>query len=435
MSGAARRWSAPSAPAPINAVVSVPGSKSETNRALILAALAEGPSLITGGLEARDTSLMREALRVLGVEITENNDQWQVNPPKQFTAGGTVDCGLAGTVMRFVPPVAALASGAVSFDGDEQAYTRPMEVILAALAAIGAGIDDDASSLPFTLRGDAGLRGGVVAVDASASSQFVSGLLLAGARYAEGIDIRHRGSPIPSLPHIDMTVAMLRARGVAVDDTRPDRWIVAPGPIAAVDVSIEPDLSNAAPFLAAAAITGGTVTVPNWPSRTNQPGDVIRDVLQKFGARVALRGGNLTVQGTNRIHGVDLDLRHASELTPVVAAVAALADHPTHLHGIGHIRGHETDRLAALEAELNRLGAHVHQTDDGLVIHPRILGGALWRTYADHRMAQAGALLGLDVPDVELDDIGCTAKTMPEFEDLWTKMITDSATPDEATDR
>ncbi len=358
-----------------------------------------------------------------------------MKPPQRFTAGGTVDCGLAGTVMRFVPPVAALADGAVFFDGDEQAYTRPMGVILAALTAIGVGIDDDASSLPFTLRGDARLRGGVVEVDASSSSQFVSGLLLAGARYAEGIDVRHRGSPIPSQPHIDMTVAMLRARGVAVDDTRPDRWVVAPGPVAALDVTIEPDLSNAAPFLAAAAITGGTVTVPHWPSQTNQPGDAIRDVLQRFGARVALRGGNLTVQGTNRIHGVDLDLRHASELTPVIAAVAALADHPTHLRGVGHIRGHETDRLAALEAELNRLGAHVHQTDDGLVIHPRLLGGALWRTYADHRMAQAGALIGLDVPDVELDDIDCTAKTMPEFEDLWTKMITDSKTPDEATDR
>ena len=204
---------------------------------------------------------------------------------------------------------------------------------------------------------------------------------------------------------------------MAVDDTRPDRWVVAPGPVAALDVTIEPDLSNAAPFLAAAAITGGTVTVPHWPSETNQPGDAIRDVLQRFGARVALRGGNLTVQGTNRIHGVDLDLRHASELTPVIAAVAALADHPTHLRGVGHIRGHETDRLAALEAELNRLG------------------GALWRTYADHRMAQAGALIGLDVPDVELDDIDCTAKTMPEFEHLWTKMITDSRTPDEATDQ
>ena len=435
MSGATRRWSAPIAPAPITAVVTVPGSKSETNRALILAALAEGPSVITGGLDARDTSLMREALRILGVEITESGDQWRVNPPREFTAGGTVDCGLAGTVMRFVPPVAALANGSVAFDGDEQAHTRPMGVILAALAAIGVGIEDRATRLPFTLRGDALLRGGVVTVDASTSSQFVSGLLLAGARYADGIDVRHRGSSIPSLPHIDMTVAMLRARGVAVDDTEPNRWVVTPGPIAALDVTIEPDLSNAAPFLAAAAITGGTVTVLHWPSPTNQPGDAIRNVLQRFGARVALQNGNLTVQGTDRIHGVDLDLRHASELTPVVAAVAALADHPTHIRDVGHIRGHETDRLAALETELNRLGAHSHQTDDGLVIHPRLLGGALWRTYADHRMAQAGALLGLDVPDVELDDIGCTAKTMPEFEDLWTKMINDSRTPDEATAR
>ncbi len=281
MSGAPRRWSAPIAPAPINAVVAVPGSKSETNRALILAALAEGPSVITGGLEARDTSLMREALRTLGVEIIESGDQWQVNPPKQFTAGGTIDCGLAGTVMRFVPPIAALA-GRRGLLRRGRAGLRPAD------GGDPGGADGDRRPgsttthrrLPFTLRGDPRLRGGVVTVDASSSSQFVSGLLLAGARYAEGIDVRHQGGPIPSLPHIDMTVAMLRERGVAVDDTRPNRWVVAPGPIAAVDVTIEPDLSNAAPFLAAAAITGGTVTVPHWPSRTNQPGDAIRDVLQ-----------------------------------------------------------------------------------------------------------------------------------------------------------
>jgi 3-phosphoshikimate 1-carboxyvinyltransferase len=421
-----RQWAAPEAPAPITATVVLPASKSETNRALILAALASGPSVITGGLEARDTQLMRDALRTLGVRIEESGQQWQVNPPQSFVGSGTIDCGLAGTVMRFVPPVAALADGTVRFDGDEQAYARPMAPLLGALKLLGARVDGNGYSLPFNLTGNPQLPGGDITVDASASSQFLSGLLLAGVRYANGIDIRHIGGEIPSRPHIQMTLAMLRARGVEINDTVPDRWVVTPGAIQPLDVTIEPDLSNAAPFLAAAAITGGTVTIPNWPARTLQPGDAIREILQDFGARVDLDGSNLEVQGTDQLHAVDLDLSESAELTPVVAALAALADDTSHLRGIAHIRGHETDRLAALETELDRLGSHVRQTHDGLIIHPRILGGDLWHTYADHRMAQAGALLGLLVPEIVLDDIGCTGKTMPEFEQLWTKMINDS---------
>ena len=421
-----RQWAAPEAPAPITATVILPASKSETNRALILAALASGPSVITGGLEARDTQLMRDALRTLGVRIEESGRQWQVNPPQSFAPGGTIDCGLAGTVMRFVPPVAALADGMVRLDGDEQAYARPMAPLLGALKLLGARVDGNGYSLPFNLTGNPQLPGGDITVDASASSQFLSGLLLAGARYANGIDIQHVGGEIPSRPHIQMTLAMLRARGVEINDTVPDRWVVTPGAIQPLDVTIEPDLSNAAPFLAAAAITGGTVTIPNWPVRTLQPGDAIREILQDFGARVDLDGSNLEVQGTDQLHAVDLDLSESAELTPVVAALAALADDTSHLRGIAHIRGHETDRLAALETELDRLGSHVRQTHDGLIIHPRILGGDLWHTYADHRMAQAGALLGLLVPEIVLDDIGCTGKTMPEFEQLWMKMINDS---------
>jgi 3-phosphoshikimate 1-carboxyvinyltransferase len=421
-----RQWAAPEAPAPITATVVLPASKSESNRALILAALASGPSVITGGLEARDTQLMRDALRTLGVRIDESGQQWQVTPPKSFVAGGTIDCGLAGTVMRFVPPVAALADGTVRFDGDQQAYARPMAPLLGALKLLGARVDGNGYSLPFNLTGNPQLPGGDITVDASASSQFLSGLLLAGARYAEGIDIQHIGGEIPSRPHVQMTLAMLRARGVDIDDTEPDRWIVTRGVIQPLDVTIEPDLSNAAPFLAAAAITGGTVTVPNWPGTTLQPGDAIRDILRDFGARVDLDGSELRVDGTDQIHAVDLDLSASAELTPVVAAVAALADDTSHLRGIAHIRGHETDRLAALETELDRLGSHVKQTDDGLTIHPKLLGGDLWHTYADHRMAQAGALLGLLVPEIVLDDIDCTGKTMPEFEQLWMKMINDS---------
>ncbi len=420
-------WPAPLAPAPIRATVSVPGSKSETNRALILAALASGPSTIRYGLEARDTRLMRDALRTLGVKITESDHEWLVEPPATFTAGGTIDCGLAGTVMRFVPPVAALAPGEVSFDADEQAYRRPMDVLLNALRDCGAGLPAEATTLPFSLTGRPDLPGGVITIDSSASSQFVSALLLAGARFAQGLDLRHDGKDVPSQPHIDMTVAMLRDRGVKIDDSEPARWVVSPGPIAPLDVDIEPDLSNAAPFLAAAAITGGAVTVPNWPDRTNQPGDQLRDILARFGAAVGLNDSGLTVIGTDHLAAVDLDLRECSELTPVIAAIAALADGTSHLRGVAHIRGHETDRLAALESELNALGANVDQTDDGLKIHPRLLGGGLWGCYADHRMAHAGALLGLVVNDVQLDDIDCTSKTMPEFARLWQTMIDDSA--------
>jgi 3-phosphoshikimate 1-carboxyvinyltransferase len=419
----------------------VPGSKSETNRALVLAALSDGPSVITNGLHARDSALMRDALRALGVVIEEDDDLWRVTPPAQLSGGTTVECGLAGTVMRFVPALAALADGPVHFRGDEQASARPMAPLLRALEDLGAGVQSEGGPrLPFTVtgaalrqaHGAAGLRGGIVTLDSSTSSQYVSALLLVGARFADGLDLRHVGSPIPSLPHIAMTVAMLRARGVDVDDSEPNRWRVAPGPIAAADVVVEPDLSNAAPFLAAAAVTGGAVTVQPWPDTTLQPGDHIRGVLQSFGAQVTRVAGALTVRGSDYLHGIHVDLREASELTPVVAAVAALADSTTRISGVGHVRGHETDRLAALEAELRALGCHVDADEDGLTIHPKLLGGALWHTYADHRMAQAGAVLGLVVPDVELEDVTCTDKTMPEFVQLWTTMLADTEARGEA---
>ncbi|HEY5786326.1 MAG TPA: 3-phosphoshikimate 1-carboxyvinyltransferase, partial [Microlunatus sp.] len=392
-------WPAPMASAPVRATVRVPGSKSETNRALVLAALASGPSTITNGLDARDTRLMRDGLRALGVEIDDAGPTWRITPPAAFVGGGTVDCGLAGTVMRFLPPLAALADGPVAFDGDEQAYARPMGPLLDGLTALGVQISG--AALPFTVTGHPDLAGGPVTVDASTSSQYVSGLLLIGARLSHGLDLRHAGGPLPSRPHIAMTVAMLRARGVEIDDSGTDRWVVRPGMIGPLDVAVEPDLSNAAPFLAAAAITGGAVTVPHWPTESNQPGAVVPHLLQQFGADITWEDdGSLTVTGTDEIDGIEIDLRDASELTPVVAAIAALAADTSHLHGVGHIRGHETDRLAAIAAELEALGAKVRVTHDGLVIHPRLMGGAVWHTYADHRMAQAGTLLGLVVEDV-----------------------------------
>jgi len=430
-----RPWTAPLAPVPVNATVSIPGSKSETNRALILAALADGPSVITGGLDARDTRLMRDGLRALGVVITEHDDRWEVTPPAEFRPAGEIDCGLAGTVMRFLPPVAALAAGATTFDGDEGARVRPMAGLLDALTAAGAPVERGAESLPFTITGRPDLPGGEVVIDSSATSQYVSGLLLAGARFAGGLDLRHQGPSVPSRPNIDMTVQMLRDRGVVIEEPEPDHWIVHPGTIAAGDFVVEPDLANAAPFLAAAAVTGGRISVPRWPRESNQPGAAITDVLALFGADVSLDGDVLTVQGTDKLEAVDLDLHDASELTMVAAVLAALADHTSHIHGVAHIRGHETDRLAALETDLTAVGAEVRQTDDGLVIHPKLLRSNTWLTYADHRMVTAGALLGLVIDDIQLDDVECVSKTMPGFVDLWTGMLADSVAAEEEAGR
>jgi 3-phosphoshikimate 1-carboxyvinyltransferase len=416
-------WPAPRPQGAVNGQVTVPGSKSISNRALILAAISDGPSTLSGLLAARDTSLMRSALVALGVGISERDGLVTVTPGS-LKGPASVDCGLAGTVMRFVPPVAALADGVVSFDGDLYARERPMDVILGALRTLGVQIDDQGTGrMPYAVNGSGSVRGGKVTLDASGSSQFVSALLLAGARYDEGVDLRHDGKPVPSQPHLDMSVAMLRARGVQVDDSEPNRWVVAPGPIRALDTAIEPDLSNAAPFLAAAIVTGGSVTVTGWPVETTQPGGQLPEIFTRFGAEVSLGADGLTVRGTGRVAGVDLDLSEVGELTPVLAAIAALADGPSYLRGIAHLRNHETDRLAALETEFNALGGDVNQTADGLEIRPKPLHGGLFGTYHDHRMAHAAAVVGLAVDGVQIENIGTTAKTMPEFPDLWSALV------------
>lgn len=417
-------WRAPRVSSPVDATVVVPGSKSITNRALLLAALADGPSTLGRPLLARDTRLMAAALTSLGTTIAVDADQVRV-VPGPMRGPAAVDCGLAGTVMRFVPPVAALADGRVDFDGDPRARERPMAAVLEALRRLGVAISPTATGLPFTIDGSGGVAGGVVTIDASSSSQFVSALLLAAPRYDRGVDIRHEGKPVPSLPHIAMTVAMLRERGVTVDDSEPNRWVVAPGPVAPVDGPIEPDLSNAAPFLAAAVVTGGRVRVPHWPGRTSQAGDQLRTILALMGATVELDDGGLTVHGSGEIAGVDLDLHDVGELTPVVAAVAALATGPSFLRGIAHLRGHETDRLAALSAELTRLGGDATETPDGLEIRPRPLTGGVVRTYHDHRMAHAAAVLGLVVDGVEVENVETTSKTHPDFVGAWTAMLGD----------
>jgi 3-phosphoshikimate 1-carboxyvinyltransferase len=416
-------WPAPHPDGPVSAVVRLPGSKSLTNRALVLAALADGPGLVRAALRSRDTLLMAGALRALGAGVDTDGDDWLVTPGP-LHGGDDVDCGLAGTVMRFIPPVAGLADGPVVLDGDPRARLRPMGEVLRALRGLGVEVDDQGrGALPFTVVGKGAARGGSVRIDASASSQFISGLLLAGARYDEGVDVRHEGRPVPSLPHIDMTVQQLRQRGVMVDAGDADRWRVQPGAIRALDAVVEPDLSNAAPFVAAALVTGGRVTVLGWPRATTQAGDALRGIVTMMGGQADLTEDGLVVTGSGTLRGVDLDLHDVGELTPAVAALCALADTPSRLRGVGHIRGHETDRLAALAGELTALGGDVTETEDGLTVRPSRLSGGPFRTYADHRMAHAAVIVGLAVPGVAVEDVATTAKTFPDFPGAWSRLV------------
>jgi len=414
---------------PVTATVELPGSKSLTNRYLVLAALASGTSRLRRPLRSRDTMLMAAALRSLGASVTDlpgsdrDCDDWLITPAS-LSGATSVDCGLAGTVMRFLPPVADLADGPVAFDGDAHARNRPMAPVIDALRTLGARINDNGrGTLPFTVQGSGRMPGGPVTLDASASSQFISALLLAGPRFEQGVTVHHVGKPIPSEPHIEMTVEVLRDCGVVVDDSEANTWRVEPSQIRPLDVEVEPDLSNAAAFLAAAVVTGGTVRVPGWPQHTTQAGDAIRNIFDAMGADVLLERSGLTVTGNGQISGLDVDLHDAGELTPVVVAVAALAASTSRIRGIAHLRGHETDRLAALSAEVNALGGSVEEIEDGLLITPKPLQGGLFRTYDDHRMAMAAAVIGLRVPGVVIENVETTAKTLPQFAARWTRMV------------
>ena len=426
-------WPAPTAPGPVSATVAVPGSKSATNRALVLAALADGPSTVSAALAARDTRLMAQALTSLGVDIREvgtdavGNVDWQVTPGP-LHGDVSIDVGLAGTVMRFLPPVAALATGSVDFDGDPRARERPLGPMLDALRALSVAVTDTGGFLPLRIEGTGAVRGGAVEIDASASSQFVSGLLLSAARFDDGLTLTHTGRDLPSQPHIAMTLHMLGEHGVHVDfDADTATWSLAPTALRAVDRRIEPDLSNAGPFLAAAMATAGTVTIPGWPRHTTQAGDDLRGLLAEMGGHVDLHADGLTVTGPGAVRGIDVDLGQVGELTPVIAALAALAETPSRLRGIAHLRGHETDRLAALAEMLTALGGSARETDDGLAIEPSTLHGATVSSYGDHRMATAAAVIGLVVPGVRILDIGTTAKTLPDFTGMWQRMLTAGA--------
>ena len=405
-----RPWLAPTASGAVTGSVRLPGSKSMTARALVLSALAGEPSVIERPLRARDTELMAAGLRALGVAVdTSDDERWPVEPGS-LRGPARVDVGLAGTIMRFLPPAAALAEGTVEFDGDPHARNRPLRPIVDALRSLGVAIDaSPTGGLPLTVRGGGLVEGGEAVIDASGSSQFVSGLLLSAPRFTKGLVLRHEGPPVPSAPHLRMTTHMLRAAGAVVDESVPDVWTVEPGPLRGRTWVIEPDLSGAAPFFAAAMVTGGAVTLVGWPAESWQPVGRLTELLAGLGAEVSQGPQGLTVRGTGSLHGITADLSEVSELTPVVAALAALAAGPSELRGVAHIRGHETDRIAALAA--------------GLRIEPRPLRATSFETYADHRMAHAAAVIGLAVPGVALTDVACTSKTLPEFPELWAGLV------------
>ncbi len=409
-------WPAPVAAGPVRGRVELPGSKSLTNRALVLAALAGGPSTVSRPLLARDTTLMAQALGAMGTDVAGEHGSWRVTPGPLRAAA--VECGLAGTVARFLPPVAALGGAPVRFDGDARMRERPMRPLLDALRALGATVDADA--LPVTVTGPA--RGGAVTVDASTSSQLLSGLLLVGASLRGGLDVRHAGPPLVSAHHVAMTVAMLRESGAVVHE-HADRWVVEAGPLRAVDRVVEPDLSSSSAFLAAAVATGGEVTVPGWPAATTQPGAELPELLTAMGASCEVGADGLTVRGGGTVHGLDADLRDLSELALSVAALATLAESPSRLRGIGHMRLQETDRLGAFAAQLGSLGARVSVTDDGLAVEPAPLHGGVLDPQGDHRLAMAYAVVGLVVPGVLVRDVATTSKTVPDFPRLWAGLV------------
>lgn len=425
-------WPAPSVHHAISAQVTLPGSKSLTNRELVLSALASSPTHLRKPLESRDSQLMIEALRKLGTQITRDGygDLVIVPPTTDISLSEVdIDCGLAGTVMRFVPPMAALTSGKITFDGDEAARRRPMKTTIDSLKGLGIEFTDNGSdSLPFTLASTGSIAGGELTIDASASSQFVSGLLLAAARYEKGLTLHHSGEHLPSLPHIEMTIATLRARGVFVHQPDSVTWVVKPGTISGGEIVIEPDLSNAGPFIAAALVLGGSVTIKDWPVDTTQVGMHFVELLTQMGATVARSGNDLVFTGTGVIKGIAVDLGIGGELAPVIIALAVLADGPSTITGIAHLRGHETDRLAALTAEINAIGGNATELPDGIQITPSgSLIGTTWHTYEDHRMATAGAIIGLRVPGIVIEDVSVVSKTMPEFVSLWTGMLEQKA--------
>ena len=435
-------WTAPVADEPVDALVRVPGSKSLTARWMLLAGAADEPSVLRGALVSRDTRLMRDALERLGAVLEVRDGALHVTPlppPAEHPAEPTeIHTGLAGTVMRFVPLLAALHHGEVRFTGDDAALARPMDAVVDVLRQQGVAVTEhgERGRLPLTVHGTGTLPGGRIEVDASASSQFISNILLVAPRAAQDVEVVHIGEALPSLPPIDRTLETLRRAGVEaeheVDEQGRHRWRVRSGPLRPLEVTVEPDLSNAGPFLAAALVTNGTIAVDDWPTATTQPGDAYRELFERMGAEVWREDAALCVRGTGTLRGIDADMSAMGELAPTVSALCALAETPSRLTGIAHLRGHETDRLKALATELSKVGARTVELEDGLEIHPGPLRGGVFETYEDHRMATAGAILGLRIPDLRIVNIGTTQKTLPDFVGMWLSMLHPEPADDDA---
>lgn len=417
-------WSAPfRASKPISGVINIPGSKSVTNRALVLSALASSPSTLRRGLRSRDTDLMIKALSSLGVKIEIEEDLWKITPAPLMGPAG-IDVGNAGTVMRFLPPLAALAKGLISFDGDPRSHQRPLGPVIKALESLGVSIEHQGRySLPLVINSAGYINGGEVEIDASASSQFLSSLLLVAPLMKQGLKIKNVGKNLPSKPHIEMTIAMLAQYGAVVDTSIANQWSVEPTKLSGVDLVIEPDLSNAAVFMAAPILCGGEVIIKDWPRKTTQPGDQLRQIFSEMGGVIDFVDQGLRVRSSGQIRGIDIDLGDVGELTPVIAALACFANSPSHLRGIGHLRLHETDRLSALKSELTALGAEVIEEESALRIHPKPMKSGVFHTYEDHRLATAGALIGLAVDGVEVENIETTKKTITDFPALWSQLL------------
>ena len=417
-------WSAPfRASKPISGAINIPGSKSVTNRALVLSALASSPSTLRKGLRSRDTDLMIKALSSLGVKIEIEEDLWQITPAPLMGPAG-IDVGNAGTVMRFLPPLAALANGLISFDGDPRSHQRPLGPVIKALESLGVSIEHQGRySLPLVINGAGYITGGEAEIDASASSQFLSSLLLVAPLMKQGLRIKNIGNSLPSKPHIEMTIAMLAQYGAVVDTSIDNQWSVEPTTLSGVDLVIEPDLSNAAVFMAAPILCGGEVIIKDWPRKTTQPGDQLRQIFSEMGGEIDFVDQGLRVRSSGHIRGIDIDLGDVGELTPVIAALASLADSPSYLRGIGHLRLHETDRLSALKNELTALGAEVLEEESALRINPKPMKAGVFHTYEDHRLATAGALIGLAVKVVEVENIETTRKTITDFPALWSQLL------------
>lgn len=401
---------------PLDATATPPGSKSETNRALVCAALADGTSTIRRALRADDTEAMVSCLRGLGIDIARSGDTVVVQgcAGRVRPAGTPLDARLSGTTARFLAPVAALGPDPVELTGDDGLRARPMGDLVEALRTIGAGVDELGSPGHLPLRfGDPPLRGGRVDLPGDTSSQFLSGLLLAGPLMPAGLEVS-TSTPLVSVPYVELTLDVMERFGAVVEGTPATVLSVARSGYRACDLQIEADASAASYFMAAPVIAGGRVRVSGVGSDSRQGDAVFADVLRSMGAAVT-QGTDWTEVSSGGLNGVDVDLRDASDIAQTLAVVAAVASGRTRVRGIGFIRAKETDRISAVVRELRRVGIDAVEEEDGFTVEGGRPHGAVVRTYGDHRMAMSFALLSLCTPGIVIEDPDCVDKTYPDY--------------------